>query len=43
MNERAPTLETPVLIAGGGPVGLALAGDLGGRGVATLLVEAVEN
>jgi len=43
MNERAPTLETPVLIAGGGPVGLALAGDLGRRGVATLLVEEREN
>ena len=29
----------PVLIVGGGPVGLALAGDLGWRGVACLLVE----
>jgi 2-polyprenyl-6-methoxyphenol hydroxylase-like FAD-dependent oxidoreductase len=29
----------PVLIAGGGPVGLALAGELGWRGVACLLVE----
>ncbi|GAA4671966.1 FAD-dependent oxidoreductase [Gordonia humi] len=30
----------PVLIVGGGPVGLALAGDLGYRGVKSLLVEA---
>jgi 2-polyprenyl-6-methoxyphenol hydroxylase-like FAD-dependent oxidoreductase len=29
----------PVLIVGGGPVGLALAGDLGWRGVDCLLVE----
>ncbi len=33
-------LETPVLIVGGGPVGLALAGDLGFRGMSCLLVEA---
>jgi len=32
-------LEVPVLIVGGGPVGLALAGDLGWRGVSSLLVE----
>jgi 2-polyprenyl-6-methoxyphenol hydroxylase-like FAD-dependent oxidoreductase len=31
--------QTPVLIAGGGPVGLALAGELGWRGVACTLVE----
>lgn len=31
--------ETDVLIVGGGPVGLALAGDLGWRGVPCLLVE----
>ena len=30
---------TPVLIAGGGPIGLALAADLGRRGIAALLVE----
>jgi 2-polyprenyl-6-methoxyphenol hydroxylase-like FAD-dependent oxidoreductase len=35
--------EIPVLIAGGGPIGLALAADLGRRGVATLLVEEREN
>ena len=43
MNERTASLDTPVLIAGGGPIGLALAGDLGRRGVATLLVEEREN
>ena len=32
-------LTTPILIVGGGPVGLALAGDLGWRGVACLLIE----
>src|SRR3984893_3424274 len=32
-------LEVPVLIVGGGPVGLALALDLGWRGVPCLLVE----
>jgi 2-polyprenyl-6-methoxyphenol hydroxylase-like FAD-dependent oxidoreductase len=32
--------RVPVLIVGGGPVGLALAGDLGWRGVRSLLVEA---
>ncbi len=31
--------ETPVLIVGAGPVGLALAGDLGWRGIPTILVE----
>ncbi len=30
---------TPVLIAGGGPVGLALAGDLGWRGIPCIVVE----
>jgi len=32
-------VDTPVLIVGAGPVGLALAGDLGWRGVECLLVE----
>lgn len=31
--------RTPVLIVGGGPVGLALAGDLGWRGIRSVLVE----
>lgn len=34
-----PAIEAPVLIAGGGPVGLALAADLGFRGIECLLVE----
>ncbi|MFY9695444.1 MAG: FAD-dependent monooxygenase [Xanthobacteraceae bacterium] len=35
--------ETPVLIVGGGPIGLALAADLGRRGIKTLLVEERDN
>jgi 2-polyprenyl-6-methoxyphenol hydroxylase-like FAD-dependent oxidoreductase len=35
--------DIPVLIVGGGPIGLALAADLGRRGVAALLVEKNEN
>ena len=31
--------KTPVLIAGGGPVGLAVAGDLGWRGIPCMVVE----
>ena len=37
------SIDVPVLIAGGGPIGLALAGDLGRRGVRALLVEQNEN
>ncbi|HEY5349727.1 MAG TPA: FAD-dependent monooxygenase [Candidatus Lustribacter sp.] len=33
----------PVLIAGGGPIGLALAADLGRRGIRTLLIEKRED
>ncbi|HUB95124.1 MAG TPA: FAD-dependent monooxygenase, partial [Stellaceae bacterium] len=33
------TLKTPVLIVGAGPVGLALAGELGWRGISCCLVE----
>ena len=33
------TIETPVLIVGGGSVGLALASELGGRGVSCIVVE----
>jgi 2-polyprenyl-6-methoxyphenol hydroxylase-like FAD-dependent oxidoreductase len=32
-------IETPVLIVGGGPIGLALAADLGRRGVEAILIE----
>src|SRR5215510_13645691 len=40
MSERnSTTIETPVLIVGGGPVGLALAADLGWRGTPCLVVE----
>ncbi|NQV55959.1 MAG: FAD-dependent monooxygenase [Rhodospirillales bacterium] len=38
MSDKAH-LETSVLIIGGGPVGLALAGDLGWRGIDCILVE----
>ena len=43
MTDRNDVFESPVLIAGGGPVGLALAADLGRRGVATMLVEERED
>jgi 2-polyprenyl-6-methoxyphenol hydroxylase-like FAD-dependent oxidoreductase len=43
MNERPSAVDVPVLIAGGGPIGLALAADLGRRGIQTLLVEEREN
>jgi len=33
------TIETPILIVGAGPVGLALAADLGWRGVPCLIIE----
>jgi 2-polyprenyl-6-methoxyphenol hydroxylase-like FAD-dependent oxidoreductase len=36
---NSSTARTPVLIVGGGPVGLALAGDLGWRGVPCILIE----
>ncbi len=38
-QDNTPTIETPVLIVGGGPVGLALAADLGWRGAPCLVVE----
>ena len=31
MSDALDTIETPILIVGGGPVGLALAADLGLR------------
>lgn len=34
-----PAINTPVLIVGAGPVGLALASDLGGRGIECLIIE----
>ena len=36
---RLPEKIVPALIIGGGPVGLALAGDLGWRGVECVLIE----
>src|SRR3954447_10326006 len=39
MPDPNVVLETPVLIVGGGPVGLALATDLGQRGIECLVVE----
>lgn len=38
-DSRPDMLETPVLIAGGGPVGMTLACDLAGRGIRCILVE----
>jgi len=38
-QDHFPTIETPILIVGGGPVGLALAADLGRRGAPCLVVE----
>jgi 2-polyprenyl-6-methoxyphenol hydroxylase-like FAD-dependent oxidoreductase len=32
-------IETPVLIIGGGPIGLTLALELGWRGISCLLIE----
>jgi FAD binding domain len=43
MNRRAAVVETPVLIVGGGPIGLALAAELGRGGAKALLVEKNEN
>jgi 2-polyprenyl-6-methoxyphenol hydroxylase-like FAD-dependent oxidoreductase len=39
MAQRTSTAEIPILIVGGGPVGLALAADLGLRRVPCLLIE----
>jgi 3-(3-hydroxy-phenyl)propionate hydroxylase len=39
-NQAAPAPQLPVLIAGGGPVGLCLAALLGAHGVRSLVVEA---
>jgi 2-polyprenyl-6-methoxyphenol hydroxylase-like FAD-dependent oxidoreductase len=39
MAQRTGTAEIPILIVGGGPVGLALAADLGLRGVPCILIE----
>jgi 2-polyprenyl-6-methoxyphenol hydroxylase-like FAD-dependent oxidoreductase len=39
MSDASGIIETPILIVGGGSVGLALACDLGGRGVPCLVVE----
>jgi 2-polyprenyl-6-methoxyphenol hydroxylase-like FAD-dependent oxidoreductase len=42
-NGNNADIRTPVLIVGGGPIGLALAADLGRRRIETLLVEQREN
>src|SRR5665213_3209899 len=39
VSSRGPAREVPVLIVGGGPVGLALAADLAWRGIECVLVE----
>ena len=39
MAQRIETIEVPVLVVGAGPVGLALAADLGWRGVECLCIE----
>ena len=38
-QDNSRMIETPVLIVGGGPVGLALAADLGWRGAPCLVIE----
>ena len=38
-SDNIPQIETEVLIVGGGPVGLSLAGDLGWRGIACVEIE----
>ena len=38
-DHSAQIIETPVLIVGAGPVGLALAGDLGWRGIPCTIIE----
>src|SRR5260221_10024969 len=39
LRSKLHMTKTPVLIVGGGPVGLALAGELGWRGIACTLIE----
>ncbi len=39
MNANSEAIETEVLIVGGGPVGLSLAGDLGWRGIRCIYIE----
>jgi 2-polyprenyl-6-methoxyphenol hydroxylase-like FAD-dependent oxidoreductase len=39
LDREGRAAHTPVLIVGGGPVGLALAGDLGWRGIGCTLIE----
>jgi 2-polyprenyl-6-methoxyphenol hydroxylase-like FAD-dependent oxidoreductase len=39
MTFSALRKQAPVIVVGGGPVGLALAGDLGWRGIPTVLIE----
>jgi 2-polyprenyl-6-methoxyphenol hydroxylase-like FAD-dependent oxidoreductase len=39
IGEKGPSLDAPIIIVGAGPVGLALAADLGWMGVPTLIVD----
>ncbi len=39
MSEQEPAFRTPILIVGGGPIGLSLAADLGWRGVSCMVVD----
>jgi 2-polyprenyl-6-methoxyphenol hydroxylase-like FAD-dependent oxidoreductase len=43
MSQPSSSAKIPVLIVGGGPIGLALAADLGRRGIAAMLIEKNEN
>ena len=42
-DDPLPVLEVPVLIAGGGPVGLSLATELARRGIESAVIETRES